>query len=184
MGLLLIKDGFESKFHEGFSIALEKWEPSGSEDLMWGNMSQKAIGSYPDMLQAVKDKIEKKRANQARETTQTWFEQIKEGKLEHETIQKLEYERNFFESLVDLNIVNDYLLKDRNMPIQLSRLLHHKYLRVVNANEVSSHEIPHIDEFLAQLKDASSKSDVDKIFAFNLNELIKDVEKVKEHVKK
>jgi hypothetical protein len=182
LGLIFVAD-LESSFRVGFSLSLETWIP-GEFDEEIVNRYANGDKFYEGMITEIRLKLAENRMNQSRELVRCWFEELQEGNVKAETVEKLISEKHLFESVLEEDLIPKYLLNDQKMSLHLSGLIRHKYFRLLNVKETYSHEVPFLESFLIRLKEFMSKADVDKIFEYNLKELIKSTVELKERLQK
>jgi len=181
IGLILVEVNKDSIFKKGFEIALQKWRPDNYEYPHWRE-SEKQGDFYYEMKSALIEKSKNLKSEKVKENITQWITEVIDGDLNAETYKKIEYEENFFRYLIELNIVEEYVINNNNFVNHLTGFLHHKYLRVSNAEDFHSQEIPYIEQFIEQIEHLASRSKIDRILSFNISELVEQLKKVKDHI--
>ncbi|MCG3086378.1 P-loop NTPase fold protein [Sporosarcina cyprini] len=181
--LILVEVDKDSVFEKGFEIALEKWIPNNYEHPHWRER-EKEENYYYEMKKALIEKTSNFKAEKVKEDITKWIKEVIEGDVNPETYKKIEFENNLFEIFIELNVVEEYVFNSKVFVNYLTGFLHHKYLKISNAKDFHSQEIPYIEKFIEQIEHFSQMGDgdIDKIFIFNISELTEQVKKVKEHV--
>lgn len=179
--LILVEENKDSIFKKGFEIAFQKWMPNSYEYPHWRER-EKEGNFYYEMKDALIEKNKKLKAEQVKENITQWIKEVIEGDLNAETYKKVEFENNLFKILIELNVVEEYVVNNKVFVNHLTGFLHHKYLQVSNAKDFYSQEIPFIEQFIEQIEHFAPKSKIDRIFNFNISELVEQLKKVKVHV--
>ena len=179
--LILVEEDKDSIFKKGFEIALEKWVSNSYEYPHWRER-EKEGNLYYEMKDALIEKSKKLKAEKVKEDITKWITEVIQGDMNPETYKKVEFENNLFKNLIELNVVEEYVLNNKVFVNHLTGFLHHKYLQVSNAKDFYSQEIPYIERFIEQIEHFAPKSKIDRIFNFNISELIEQLKKVKVHL--
>ncbi|MFJ8458166.1 P-loop NTPase fold protein [Lysinibacillus xylanilyticus] len=172
----------KSKFDE----MLEKWEPE--EKYYFGRFD---LGRYDPrvshMIKKLKKKSEEKNNMVRKENIFKWFESLflKQG-IESELYTAIEYEVKFFEILLEIKIPEKYFGESNEFIMDFYGFLNEKYLKISNAYERHSDEVPYIEEFLKQVNDYLEKTNtnIDRIKKYNIELLIERLEKIKKYLTK
>lgn len=181
--IFLIDENKDDAFKIGFEIALEKWSPEVNDFYYSGQVLKEENRSLLfEMKNALSQKYEKIILTKKNENVANWLKEIISEEFDPNSFNKIEQIDNLFKIFVDLKVVEKYIACYRTFSYYLSGFLNQKYLRISNAEDFYSQDLPYIDNFIEQIELLLSENNLDKIFVYNINELLQRVKKIKHHI--
>ncbi|MEC1157810.1 P-loop NTPase fold protein [Cytobacillus horneckiae] len=173
----------EGVLETGFTKALERWKPTAKLDFWDLNMNQ-SDGKFQKIIDRLKQKEKEIDYRERKDKVSIWLKAVIQDSVEADMFNNIEHEKDFFKILLDLNFTDEFLNQSSAFIVEMTRFLHHKYLRIINSYEFHSHEIPYIDQLINQVEDYLRDYSEDKIKKHNLYRFMEQLEKVKIHVGK
>lgn len=181
--LVFTEENVESVLEKGFTAALEKWKPTTIVDIL-----EFSINPPDEKLTKVIDRLKQKEKEidyQVRkERIFLWLNALLKDSVEPDLYKEIEHEKDFIKMLLELNFLKEFLVHSSIFIVEMTRFLHYKYLRISNAFEFHSHEIPYINQLINQIDNYLKNYNGDKIKNYNLCQFKERLEKVKIHLGK
>ncbi|QDP41972.1 P-loop NTPase fold protein [Radiobacillus deserti] len=182
---LILTDKFElhDSFKSGFIIALDQWKPTQTLDF-WDINIQHTDEVCSHMIESLKDREKQINYQDRKIKMKDWLDAIIQDSVQKDMYNEIEFEKDFFQILIELEITENYFRRSNIFVVEITRFLHHKYLRVTNSYEFHSHEIPYIEQLIKVIDEYITVCKEGKIKLYNLSQFKKQLEKVKGHIKK
>lgn len=170
--------------NEQFEKLLVEWEIPERFDIRDFKIRGMHTG-VTDMLEALQVNFEEKNYEVRKQAVYNWLQALIDDTVTKELYEKVEFERDFFKILIDLQFIN-YLSNSNEFILDINHLLNQKYLKISNASDFHSHEIEHIDILIEMIDKYVEENNgkLGKVKTFNLRNLLKRLSEVKEHLQK
>lgn len=183
--LLTSERNIEQIIESGFTKALESWKPE--EEI--GYWDYKDIhqdeGKFEKIIKMLQEKRKEVDYLKRKEKLLTWLEALANRSVENEMYKDIEHEDNLFTILLELNFVEEILLnKSNQFIVEFTQYLHHKYLRIGNANEFYSHETSSIETLIKQVDNYLARYNQERIKKYNIEQFNKQLREIRKHIEK